>query len=348
MMNIQDNGNGSKAHGEERISYSKLSTFEQCPRQFFIKYEQKKRPDDITSLPLEIGTISHYGKELIGKALMAGETPDYEHIKSIIIAGFDEFKIRSYIDENGNKVGALDNWCDMEGEMVHVPGLEELKKKYFFEWVEPDNKSGMNYDKKLEIYFNNFEQLENDMKETGWRPIACEPEFEFSYKGLFKLYGFIDRIDINEDGDYRVVDYKSSKKVFDDKDIKTPMQMFIYTLAIENMYGKTPIAHHYDFIFIDKIQEACSKGYYKRGEKKLIKLWEDLCTCRETGVFKPKPTPLCHWCEYCATNPNALHEFKHECQYYSKWTPTNKTFEKNKEFDETVVDTEKKAKEFWF
>ena len=307
----------------ERISYSKLSTFEQCPRKFMFKYEQKKR-SDTTSLALEIGTIAHYGMELTGRALIDGQKPDYEHIRKVVMDGYDE---------------------KHENTTVHIPGVTELKEKYFFEWVEPDNKSGMNYDEKLKIYFDNLHNLEQDRE---WKPIAVELEFEFPYKDLFLMYGFIDRVDVNKAGEYRVVDYKSSKKLFDEKDIKTPMQMYFYTLAVEDMFGATPVEHLYDFVFLGKVQGACSKGYKERGEKKLMKLWSALSECRETGVWKSIPSPLCYWCEYCKNNPNASEDYKEECVYYSKWMPHNKTFEKNKEFNPANAEVEKKAEGFWF
>lgn len=327
----------------EKASYSKLSTFEQCPRRFMYKYEQKKR-SATTSLALEIGTISHYGKELVGLALIRGEKPDCEAIKQVVMNGYDEY-IEKIVDENGEPVNELGDGCQSMTETVHVPGVIELKEKYFFEWYEKDNKSGMDYDEKLAIYFKNLDNFAHD---TEWTPIACEPEFDFDFNGLFRLYGFIDRVDMNSAGDLRVVDYKSSKKVFDDKDIKTPLQMFVYTLAIEHMYGKTPVEHLYDFMFIDQVQSACSKGYYSRGMKKLLKLWEEICACRESGVYVPKATPLCHWCDYCRTNPNATDDFKDECMYFSLWTPNNRTFEKNKLYDVCAGESENKAEGFWF
>jgi len=321
----------------EKISYSKISTFDQCPRKFFLKYEQKKRSDAMT-LPLEIGTITHYGKELIGQALADGQKPNYDEIIEIVMKGYDE-QVEKVVDENGEQVSTKEN------EVVHVLGIRELKEKYFFEWLEKDDKSGMNYDEKLENYFGNLKNLELDHE---WKPVAVEPEFDFSYEGLFRLYGFIDRVDVNTAGEYRVVDYKSSKKVFDEKYIKTPLQMFIYTMAVEHMFNATPVSHIYDFMFLDKMQSACSKGFYKRGTTKLLKLYDELIECRSAGTFKPKPSPLCNWCEYCKTSKSASDEFQNECPYYSLWTPSNKTFEVNKKFEAGVVEPEMKSAEFWF
>ena len=309
--------------GLEKISYSRLSTFEQCPRRFMYRYEQKKY-SDTTSLSLEIGTIAHYGMELVAEALTKGLKPDYGYITQSVMDGYDE----------------------VDGDTtVHIPGVTELREKYFFEWVEPDNKSGMNYDEKLKIYFDNLKDMEQDEE---WTPVAVEMEFDFPYKDLFRMYGFIDRVDVNKAGEYRVVDYKSSKKVFDDRDLKTPMQMYFYALAVENEFGAAPVEFVYDFVFLGKMQNACSKGYKERGEKKLAKLWEAIGECRGSGIWKSSPSPLCFWCEYSRTNPNALCEYREACQYYSLWTPHNKTYEKNKEFDPKNTEVDNKADGFWF
>jgi len=337
-MSSQKNGSESNL---EKISYSKISTFEQCPRQFYLKYELKKR-SNAASLPLEIGTITHHGKELVGLALMDNKKPDYEAIRGAVMSGFTGTE-KPVFNEDGEQL----NIDELTGitKAVAVLGVDELRNKYFFDWMEKCNKSGMTYDEKLKIYFDNIHNLEN---EDGWNVVACELEFDFPYKGKFRLHGFIDRVDKNADDDYRVLDYKSSKKVFDEKYTKTPLQMFIYTLAVESVYGKIPIEHLYDFMLIGEMQNVCSKGYYKRGETKLLKLWEELEACRQSGIWKPKPSPLCHWCDYCETNPNAEAALKRECQYYSLWTPANKTFEVKKKFDENAVEIEKKTEGFWF
>ena len=317
----------------EKISYSKLSTYEQCPRKFLHKYEEKKY-SNTTSLALEIGTITHYGKELVANAIIAGEKPDYPAIKDIVMQG--------YINEKP------------DGTFETIPGATDLKEKYLYEWHEVCEKSGMDYNQKLAIYMDNLNNLE--VESSLWRPIATEYHFDTPYthegEDLFRLHGFIDRVDQNQQGDLRVADYKSSKKLFDDKDIKTPMQMFFYTLALEKEMGKTPVEHLYDFMFLDQFQLACSKGYYKRGHAKLLKLWQALQESRATGIYKPKPTPLCHWCEYSKTNPNATEDYKHECPYHSLWTPQNKTYEKNMEFDEhgksAPASENSTSKEFWF
>lgn len=287
---------------------------------------------------MEIGTIAHLGKEMVAQAIILGQKPDYAAIRDIVQNGIEK-EAERILNDDGEpiKTNANDN-----RKQKRVLGINELKEKYFFEWVEPDDKSGLTYDQKLDIYFKNLSSMENDEE---WKPMSCEEEFDFLYQNKYRLHGFIDKLDKNIKDEIRVVDYKSSKKVFEDKDIKTPLQMFIYTLAVQDKYNTLPVAHLYDFIFINQQQSACSAGYLKRGETKLQKLFANIEESRTSKIYTPKPTPLCHWCDYCKTNPNASDKLKQECPYHSLWTRANKTYEVNMAFK---AETQQKVKGFWF
>ena len=99
-----------------------------------------------------------------------------------------------------------------------------------------------------------------------------------------------------------------------------------------------------NFILIDDEQYALTKGWEKRLIKALDKVFGDIEASENKNLFIPKPTPLCHWCNFCTTNPEAT-IYKNECEYYSKWTPTQKTFEVNKKWNALENNnTEKKRK----
>ena len=73
-------------------------------------------------------------------------------------------------------------------------------------------------------------------------------------------------------------------------------------------------------------------------------MFGDIEASENKYLFIPKPTPLCHWCNFCTTNPEAT-IYKNECEYYSKWTPAHKTFEvNNKWYALENNNTEKKRK----
>ena len=285
------------------FSYSKIDTYRNCPYQFDLKYNQGKYSSD-TSIALEIGSLLHYVLEQKGKA---NRSIDYEALNEIIQNGTSE------TDEKTKEI---------------LLGVKALKKKYWEIWNVPDSE-GRTYDQKLELF---DKVLHTEMEgEDGWRPYLFEHPFEFVWNNRVILKGFIDRIDL-KDGNVRTVDYKTSKKIYDSSKLATSLQFGIYALAILNQYGILPEESVYRFILLDETQKALTKGWEKRLIKALDGIFDKIDADNKSGVWIPKSSPLCHWCNFCSHNPDAK-EFKHDCEYYSLWTPDNKTFAVNRQFD---------------
>ena len=288
------------------FSYSKMEVFKNCPLQYRYKYIEKKYSQD-TSIALELGSLCHYVLEQKGKMIVSGETVDYEKLNNILMNGVTE------TDEKTKE---------------ELLGVNQLKRKYFEVWYEPDNASGATYDEKIKLF---DKVLHEEMENTDWKPTYFEKPFEFVWDNKVVLKGFIDRID-TKDGQYRTVDYKTSKKVYEQSKLATSLQFGVYALAILNEFGVLPIESEYRFVLIDDKQYALTKGWEKRLIKAMDKVFGDIELSEKKSVFVPKPSPLCHWCNFCQTNPEAT-IYKNECEYFSKWTPTQKTFEGNKEWN---------------
>lgn len=286
------------------LSYSRIDCFKSCEYKYLLKYIQKNYTND-SSLALRIGTILHLGLE-------------YKYLNR-----YSNDEILNIIYK-----GCIDN-------NEKVIGINELKEEYPFEWEEED-KFGRTYDEKMELY---KQRIYEDV-DSEWICIGCEVEFHILIENKVIIKGFIDRVDKNiNTGEIRVVDYKSSKKPYDKKDLATPMQMFIYALACKEMYGQYPSEFVYDMILIGEKQYAMTKGWEKRGHKSLSKIIDQLIIHRENKNkgMKPKANVLCYWCSYSETNPNATNG-KGLCEYNLLWTPENKVWKKNKEWIEEVED----------
>lgn len=288
------------------FSYSKMEVFKNCPLQYRYKYIEKKYSQD-TSIALELGSLCHYVLEQKGKMIVSGETVDYEKLNDILMNGVTE------TDEKTKE---------------ELLGVNQLKRKYFEVWHEADNASGASYDEKIKLF---DKVLHDEMEETDWKPTYFEKPFEFVWDNKVILKGFIDRID-TKDGQYRTVDYKTSKKIYEQSKLATSLQFGVYALAILNEFGVLPIESEYRFILIDDKQYALTKGWENRLIKAMDKVFGDIEASEKKSVFVPKPSPLCHWCNFCQTNPEAT-IYKNECEYFSKWTPTQKTFEVNKKWN---------------
>lgn len=288
------------------FSYSKLEVFKNCPLQYRYKYIEKKYSQD-TSIALELGSLCHYVLEQKGKMIASGQAIDYDRLNDILLNGVKE------TDEKTKE---------------ELLGVNKLKRKYFEVWYEADNASGATYDEKIKL-FNQV--LHEEMEDADWVPTYFERPFEFVWDNKVILKGFIDRIDVKGD-QYRTVDYKTSKKIYEQNKLSTSLQFGIYALAILNEFGVLPVESEYRFILIDDRQYALTKGWEKRLIKALDKVLGDIEASEKKEVFVPKPTPLCHWCNFCQTNPEAT-IYKNECEYFSKWTPNQKTFEVNKKWN---------------
>lgn len=286
----------------ETFSYSKLDVLNQCPHRFNFQYNEKLR-DPVDTLALNIGTLTHYVLECKGRMLKYEGTVNYEELERILIDGFDE--------DGG-----------------HKPGVNELRRKYFEEWYTKDDKSGMDYNEKVEVF---KKVLRTEMEDSNWSPVFFERKFEFVYKGTggeYIIMGFIDRIDVNkQSGAYRVVDYKSGKQVFDKSHTVTAPQQGIYGLAILNEFGVLPEEYLYRFTLIDDFCTAMTKGYEKRLEKKLTAWFEKYEEYKSSGEYPPKPTALCYFCPY-RLDSSVKGAYNDRCKYYCLWTRENKTFEK--------------------
>ena len=287
------------------FSYSKIDTYKSCPYQFDLKYNQKKFSDD-TSIALEIGSLLHYVLEQKGKALVKGELIDYDKLNTIIQDGTKE------TDEKTKE---------------QLLGVKDLKKKYWEIWNAADSE-GRTYDQKLELF---DDVLHTEMEKDDWEPYLFEHPFEFVWNDRVILKGFIDRVDKRGDR-FRTVDYKTSKKVFDKSKLATSLQFGIYALALLNDFGELPIQSVYRFILLDDTQEALTKGWEKRLIKTLDGIFDKIDADNKSGIWIPKSSPLCFWCNFCKNNPDAK-DYKYDCEYYSLWTPDNKTFATNRQFD---------------
>ena len=188
------------------FSYSKIEVFKNCPLQYRYKYIEKKYSQD-TSIALELGSLCHYVLEQKGRMVADGQAVNYDKLNDILMNGTTE------TDEKTKE---------------KLLGVYQLKKKYFEVWHEADNASGASYDEKVRL-FNQV--LHEEMEDTEWKPTYFEKPFEFVWDDKVILKGFIDRIDVKGD-QYRTVDYKTSKKIYEQSKLATSLQFGIYALAI--------------------------------------------------------------------------------------------------------------------
>lgn len=281
---------------KRKESYSSLSLLKQCPYRYYLHYIQRERAET-KSIALEIGNLCH--KIMENKYL--GSNID---LQKELYSGYPD-------DEE-------------------IKGLDTIQKEYFDEWLTAGRKSGLTYEEKIKTF---KKKIDEPINNAEWEAIGCEVPFEIEYDGL-TIVGKIDRIDRNKNGDYKVTDYKTSDAVYDEKDLRAPLQMLIYALAIKDMYGRYPIDFEYDFILLgEKAKAMTDTKSIEKGIKNLDKIIDLRNELYKGKLFIPKASPLCYWCDYCCNGDKKDDKVKCLCDYYSLWTPNNKTFSVNKKYE---------------
>ncbi len=108
------------------------------------------------------------------------------------------------------------------------------------------------------------------------------------------IKGRIDRIDKDKDN-FTVIDYKTSKTASSKNKLKEDMQLAIYSLVVENLYGKRPQKVGCWFLRANK------KVMIEITDQDIIKIKDKMISIVEyirIGNFNPNPGWECKNCDY--------------------------------------------------
>lgn len=278
----------------EKFSYSKLELYGKCPFKYKLHYLDGHYIF-YNTVATEFGTLIHYIEEHIGQDLKANIPIDYDKYLKIFFGGNDE-----------------------------VHGVHYIKNTYPKDW-HTSNKAGLSYeDKTTEYSTKGIYRLEEYLKNN---PSLCiyDTEMKFEVTIQDRLFtGSIDRILYDkEKNKYIIEDIKTYSEPLSPKELREALQMYVYTVAFRNSLS----------IFEDNVEIECGYDLPLLNIRQTSKIDMNTISNSLSNTFNnivsedfhPIPTALCHWCEYCPTNPNQPEEGKGLCPYYSLWTKTNKT-----------------------
>ena len=252
-------------------SHSKLSSFEQCPFRYKLRYIDKIRPDVEKTIEAHLGSSVHDTLEWAYNTIK--ENPQKELTLDDLITFYAVKWQESYTDD------------------IIIVKKQISAKDYFNKGVE----FILNYYKKYAPFKDGT--------------IQCEKKIIITLDENTKLQGFIDRLVYNiETGEYEVHDYKTAKTLPTQAKMDKDRQLALYSIAIKELYGqdkKIALIWHY-LAHDTKITSRRTNeqlAQLKEETKALIRKIES------TTDFPFQTSMLCNWCEFksmCpAHNPNS-------------------------------------------
>ncbi|HKJ56050.1 MAG TPA: PD-(D/E)XK nuclease family protein [Nitriliruptoraceae bacterium] len=133
-----------------------------------------------------------------------------------------------------------------------------------------------------------------------WQPAAdTEKWFELPVGDTAMVVGSIDRIDVDADGQLHVVDYKTGK-LRDRAKVRGSLQLAIYALAVQHLYGRLPATVSLDYVVADiPVVVPVAEMDLDAARAAILEAADQVLA----ADFTPNPTRLCDWCDYRAACP---------------------------------------------
>jgi putative RecB family exonuclease len=135
-------------------------------------------------------------------------------------------------------------------------------------------------------------------------PAQRELHVEYQRDDGLYLHGYIDRLDVNDSGQVRIVDYKTGKSPKEGWESKAFFQMKFYALIMWRTTGQVPLTLQIMYLGDETIlRYQPDVADLEATERKIVALWSAISQALETGVWKAQSSPLCGWCSFQAFCP---------------------------------------------
>ena len=253
-------------------SHSRLSCFENCPRQFYFSYIEKPEIEAKEGIEAFMGGRVHKVLEKLYSELKVTKLNSLQQLLSFYEKQWEE------------------NWNE---NIVVVK--EGLKPKHYFDLGK----------KCIEQYYKRHQPFDLD------KTISCEKMVRFSLdkEGKYQMRGFIDRLAEEEPGHYVIHDYKTSGSLPLHDYIDQDRQLALYSIAVYNDFADCDdvnLCWHY-LAFDKELYSKRTEEQLSELKKEMISLIQTVEKAEKEQNFPAKESRLCDWCQYTELCPKQKH-----------------------------------------
>jgi len=240
-------------------SHSRLSSFENCPRQFRYRYVERM-PIESESIEAFLGKRVHDVLERLNRFVARGLVPSLAKV-------LQRFRAE---------------WSDrFDAERVRIVRAEIAAESY----------RGLG-ERCLGNHYRRHYPFDRD--ET----LGIEEHVAFSLDGgdRYRVQGYVDRLARASDGALEIHDYKTGRFVPSQQSLDDDRQLALYQLGLADRFsaGEVRLVWHY----LQRDQVRVSRRTAAQLEALRGRTIELIDSIEAERAFDPKPSALCSWCEF--------------------------------------------------
>lgn len=246
-------------------SHSRLSSFENCPKQFEYRYIQKI-PSESEGIEAFVGKRVHEILERLYLFVGEGKIPGVEKV--------------------------VDRYHKLWEETYDAERVQIIREGTPLAF----------YRKLGESCLRNYYMRHYPFDESETLGIEKRVLFALDEAGEYQMQGIIDRISRAQDGTIEVHDYKTSARAPAQRILDQDRQLALYQIGLSKKYGEdTPfrLVWHYVAKNVTRVSTRTPEQLQTLREQTIGRI-DEIQTATE---FKAKKISLCPWCEYKSICP---------------------------------------------
>jgi putative RecB family exonuclease len=240
-------------------SHSRISSYENCPRQFYFRYVEKL-PVETESIEAFVGKRVHEVLERLNRFVERGQVPSLAKVIE---------RFRALWDEH------------FDAERVRIVRAENPPASY--------RESG---ERCLTNHYRRHYPFDRDEN------LGVEQRVVFSLdpEGRYRVQGIIDRVARARDGAIEIHDYKTGRFVPSQATLDRDRQLALYQIGVADRFGDAPVRLVWHYLLRD--QTRVSTRTPEQLDALRLDTAARIDQIEAEARFEPKPSNLCAWCEF--------------------------------------------------